>query len=61
MNGRRARRGSAMEGADTDPLPAMAVCPACGYPYSGPALCGWCRSVHVLTYDEMVRPASQAG
>jgi len=30
-------------------------------PYSGLGLCGWCRSVHVLTYDEMVRPAAQAG
>jgi hypothetical protein len=37
------------------------ICHACGYPYSGPGLCGWCRSVHMLTYDEMVRPATQAG
>ncbi len=34
---------------------------ACGYPYSGPSLCGWCRSVHVMTYDEMVRAAARAG
>jgi len=48
--------------ATDDPAPDRnPVCPACGYPYSGPALCGWCRSVHVLTYDEMVRPAAQAG
>ncbi len=37
------------------------ICPACGYPYAGPALCGWCRFVQVLTYDEIVRPAAQAG
>ena len=46
-----------MIAAKDDPTPDRnPVCPACGYPYSGPALCGWCCCVHVLTYDEMVGP-----
>jgi hypothetical protein len=35
------------------------ICQACGYPYAGPGLCSWCSSVHVLTFEEMVRPATQ--
>ena len=35
-------------------------CDACGYPYSGLGLCSWCRSVRVLTCDEMVGPANPA-
>jgi hypothetical protein len=38
MNG---QRDGVMEGADTDPLTVMSVCPACGYPSTG--LCANCR------------------
>ena len=35
------RRGEVMDGADTDPLTVVSVCPACGYPSAG--MCASCR------------------
>ena len=46
MNGKSATVG-AMGGAS--------ICSACGYPYAGPGLCSWCRSVQVLYCDDAVR------
>jgi hypothetical protein len=34
-------------------------CHACGYPYSGLGLCGWCRSVDVLRTHRVIGRSGQ--
>ena len=47
--------------ANADLMGGVSICSACGYPYSGPGLCSWCRSVQVLTYDAIVRVDGLSG